>query len=315
MTVTNQPGIPPDPSGISWPELVGGLITGLISSGIISYLFYRRQRRLDEKEQRNFIIFLYTLWKQGVHVTDVTERIEQKLDSVLGMRDSSQKLQLLETQYDDASTTLWQAYRKKDKARYFEAALMYKQLADARADTAISQRRFDVLESDGRITLTRIQKAHSEMFPQDYAWSGTLRKEMVAIVGNFQAAGRMVNPSLSSYTVQLVSPEEIADRLDALIQRWNDNVVHLRQDDLRALAEELAHFHHDFLLIHPFLDGNGRVARIILNEQASFFLDSDVKISFDREAYYQALHLSDMRELDQLTQLIQRHLEEHRTTH
>ena len=152
------------------------------------------------------------------------------------------------------------------------------------------------------------------MFPEDYAWAGTLREDMVAIVGNFQAAGRMVNPSLSSYTVQLVPPEEITDRLNALIRRWNDNVIHLGQDDLRALSAELAHFHHDFLLIHPFLDGNGRIARIILNEQASFFLKADVRLRFDRQAYYQALHLSDMRELHQLIRMIEDQLQEHRTT-
>jgi len=242
-------------------------------------------------------------------VTAVTERIEKKIDAITTRPDSPQKLVALDAEYQNASHVLWRAFKEKDKGKYFEAALTYKEIADARAETAITQQTFTVLEPDGRITLEQIRQAHAQMFPEGYAWAGTLREQMVSIVGNFQAAGRMINPSLSSYTVQLVPPEEVPGRMAALIKRWNDNVPHLQGDDRKALSEELAHFHHDLLLIHPFMDGNGRIARIILNEQATFFCKKPVTFSFDREQYYQSLHLADMRESSQLAEMIQRQMQ------
>jgi fido (protein-threonine AMPylation protein) len=309
ITSTNQPPHPDGPTGYTLIALAWALLAGIISSGFVSYLFYRHQRHKDEKNQRDLFVFLYTLWKQGVHATDVTERIERKIDSITTGPDSPQKLVALDTEYEHASHVLRNAFKKKDKEKYFEAALTYKEIADARAETAITQQTFTVLKPDGKITVEQIRQAHAQMFPEGYAWAGTLREQMVAIVGNFQAGGRMINPSLSSYTVQLVPPKEVPDRMTALIKRWNDNVLHLQGDDLKALSKELAHFHHDFLLIHPFLDGNGRISRIILNEQASFFLKKSVTFAFDKKQYYQTLHLADMRESDQLAEMIHRQLQ------
>jgi fido (protein-threonine AMPylation protein) len=305
MSGTNQPPISDGQTGYTLIDLGWALFTGVISSGFVSYLFYLHQRRKDEQEQRDFIVFLYTLWKQGVQVAAVTERIERKIDSITTRPDSPQKLVALDAEYQNATHILWRAFKEKDQGKYFEAALTYKEIADARAETAITQQAFTILEPDGKINLEQIRQAHAQMFPKGYAWAGTLREQMVSIVGNFQAAGRMIKPSLSSYTVKLVPPEEIPGRMAALIKRWNDNVPHLHSDDLKALSEELAHFHHDFLLIHPFLDGNGRISRIILNEQASFLRQKPVTFAFDRQQYYQSLHLADMRKMVHLAELIQ----------
>lgn len=290
-------------------SIIIALLTGIISSGIVSYLFYLLQRRKDEKEQRCFTLFLYTLWKQGVHVTSVTERIESKIDAITRTPDSLQKLKVLDSEYQHASKDLWEAFREKDKGKYFEAALTYKEIADARAETAITQQPFKVLEADGRISIERIARVHTEMFPEGYVWAGKLREQMVSIVGKFQAGGRMINPSLSSYSVQLLPPEDVPAQMAKLVTRWNDNVVYLQSDDLKTLSEELAHFHHDFLLIHPFLDGNGRISRIILNEQASFLLKRLVIFNFDKEQYEQGLHLADMQEPSQLAAMIKHQLQ------
>jgi Fic family protein len=50
-----------------------------------------------------------------------------------------------------------------------------------------------------------------------------------------------------------------------LIQDWVKQVQALRGVEGRALPEQLALAHSDFERIHPFLDGNGRTGRLVLN--------------------------------------------------
>ena len=51
----------------------------------------------------------------------------------------------------------------------------------------------------------------------------------------------------------------------ALMRDWITDVQHLRDDEQAALAETLALLHARFEQIHPFLDGNGRAGRLLLN--------------------------------------------------
>ena len=68
----------------------------------------------------------------------------------------------------------------------------------------------------------------------------------------------------------------------------------------------LAEFHHRFLRIHPFLDGDGRVARVILDQSARELLD--VRVGPDLVAhaklYYDALASGDRGDLGPLQKLI-----------
>ena len=51
----------------------------------------------------------------------------------------------------------------------------------------------------------------------------------------------------------------------ALMRDWITDVQRLRDDEQAALAETLADLHARFEQIHPFLDGNGRAGRLVLN--------------------------------------------------
>lgn len=53
--------------------------------------------------------------------------------------------------------------------------------------------------------------------------------------------------------------------IDALMRDWVDSVDHLRSPQEEPFAERLAHAHNAFERIHPFLDGNGRTGRLLLN--------------------------------------------------
>jgi Fic/DOC family len=58
---------------------------------------------------------------------------------------------------------------------------------------------------------------------------------------------------------------EVEGRLTNLCNEWNENYSGLRSSTAKLHA--IANFHWNLLLLHPFLDGNGRVARAILMQQ------------------------------------------------
>jgi Fic family protein len=89
------------------------------------------------------------------------------------------------------------------------------------------------------------------------------------------------------------SPEDTAPRMDALVQRLRMDLAAGNPHPI-VLATKL---HHDFVLIHPFDDGNGRVARLLVNYVLLRSGYPPVIIrSDDKPAYLTALRLADKAE-------------------
>lgn len=95
--------------------------------------------------------------------------------------------------------------------------------------------------------------------------------------------------------------------------RMSDLVTWLRQEltsPSLPIAACIAKLHHDFIVIHPFEDGNGRVARLLVNYvlMRSGYLPLIVRTD-EKEAYLTALRLADAGELSALMTYLQRRLE------
>ncbi|MFH1069162.1 MAG: Fic family protein [Candidatus Glassbacteria bacterium] len=116
-------------------------------------------------------------------------------------------------------------------------------------------------------------------------------------------------PETARFTPPL--PDRTPALLEELTSQWRANYTRVSgaEEDVRIYA--LSSFHHGFLSIHPFLDGNGRVARALLQQQAFELLGRYLEATFteDPVAYYDALFAADKGDLEPLTRLIQANLE------
>ncbi|MEM9985066.1 MAG: Fic family protein, partial [Bacteroidota bacterium] len=87
-----------------------------------------------------------------------------------------------------------------------------------------------------------------------------------ALIGEWKTkANEIINPQGEKFTFTL--PDEVPEAIHDLLNRCNAN-----WDKLERGAKDAQHpvqmafdFHLEFLGIHPFYDGNGRTARILLN--------------------------------------------------
>ncbi len=96
---------------------------------------------------------------------------------------------------------------------------------------------------------------------------------------------------------QVVQPPpaaDVPDQLQRLCSAWRQGFVTLAKADFEERLLGVARFHSALLVIHPFLDGNGRMARAILMQQClDLFGHANLSLLQQGVTYYRALAAAD----------------------
>lgn len=111
--------------------------------------------------------------------------------------------------------------------------------------------------------------------------------------------------TLATATYVPPEPELVEGLLEDLLSQWRDRFPQILTLPSQQKVGEITRFHHQFLKIHPFMDGNGRIARFLLAQQATELLNQRRRIVIeDRRPYFDALTEADNGNYSNLEALV-----------
>ena len=107
-------------------------------------------------------------------------------------------------------------------------------------------------------------------------------------------------------TYEPPGPEEVLATLAELLEWWQDSYAVAIKAGLPAVVPALARLHYGIVSIHPFIDGNGRLARFVTDQAAREMLGRGVsrEMTKDTDLYFSSLKAANDGDLRPLEDLI-----------
>ncbi|MDT7856110.1 Fic family protein [Rubrivirga sp. S365] len=154
--------------------------------------------------------------------------------------------------------------------------------------------------ADEPLTLAAVRELHRALLGEPYeTWAETAdgqRVRRTATPGEFKAFSNSVK-TVTGETHYYARPEETPALMTDLVDRYRAGWREVEEGGADAVVVA-ADFHHRFVAIHPFDDGNGRMARLLMNlvlMRAGY--PPAVIRQGNRPAYYGALAEADAGDL------------------
>jgi len=159
----------------------------------------------------------------------------------------------------------------------------------------------DVVKGDTELTEVFIRELHTLILKEPYhidaiTSDGKAKRRKIE-VGKYKTQPNHVITSTGE-TFYFATPEETPAKMQELIEWYRCE----KGKDAITLATE---FHYRFVRIHPFDDGNGRVARILMNFILMKHGYPPVIIrTEDKENYYRVLTLADSDQMEPFVEYV-----------
>ncbi len=143
---------------------------------------------------------------------------------------------------------------------------------------------------------------------ENYEFDERLVKELHAIVlaNNRENKGKYRNVPVRVGSHNPPEPYLIQEEITKLFKHYNNEL------NDRHIVESIAIFHLMFENIHPFIDGNGRTGRLLINFELMKNGYPPINVKFtDREKYYDCFKDFDLKkEPSKMVELIKTYVEE-----
>ena len=144
------------------------------------------------------------------------------------------------------------------------------------------------------LTETFILQLHHTLLREDYTvyttLPGGLQSSYIVHAGSYKTRPNSVITRYGD-RFEYASPEETPALMNDLVNWYNE----AEQSEKYTPTELAALFHYRYIRIHPFEDGNGRIARLMVNYILSRHDWPMIVVrNRDKQAYLEALHQSDL---------------------
>ena len=162
------------------------------------------------------------------------------------------------------------------------------------------------LDEKGHMSTDSLLANHKALFQSALPKAGKFRTDNVYIKSysiKDKSGGTVLVSSNESIT-NVMPPEEVHLTLNGIIDDWNKKVSIVSNYGSKDKIEFVSRFHLYFEMIHPFLDGNGRVGRALLEEQLSYLFGQIISFKPDMKAYHLSIIAGAKGEESNLRKLI-----------
>jgi cell filamentation protein len=150
------------------------------------------------------------------------------------------------------------------------------------------------LDTEVEISTTLILDIHKTAFEELYDWAGKWRNVNVTV-------GQLTPPE----------PAQIIHLMYQFINNVNYKIAASKTQN--EIIETLIYAHYEFVKIHPFNNGNGRIGRLLMNLVTMIFgykpLELYKREGESRKTYIQSMQQADKGNFELLDSLIRQELE------
>lgn len=279
--------MPPESvQGLSIIGQLPGFVLGVVSSACVAVPLYLKQKREAAESERRIILAVQQQQRQDAGLAPL-------IASTMG--ELSGKQEELLGQFEE----LKKQFEKVVKDAQYDKALPLAQpyTAVARALAAENaQRALRKASENLELDEAAVRRLHASLFPARYELAGRLR-DVPVWVG---PAGS--TPATATFTP--LPPAEVPEQLADLLNSWNENLSELETATPEMRLEAIARFHHRFVSIHPFLDGNGILARLLTSQQLRQLLGEHGRLVERDAQYIDALQAADTGNIAPLCQYL-----------